>query len=753
MQSDARPVARPCWCGNADLLPFSADYARCPVCETLVAQSGIPNDISHVRDDENDLYGKTYFTKHQSEDYGLPDLPTRARADLPERCSHWLRTILKYKLPPGRSLELGSAHGGFVAMMRRAGFEARGLDLSPWLVEFSSKTFEVPVLCGMIEKQAISPASLDVVCLFDVLEHLPNPRQTIGHCLSLLKSDGTLAVQTPCYPEGKTLDEVLRVEPRFADQLKPREHIHIFSRRSVTLLFEQLGARNVVFERAIFGHYDMFPLVSRIALTLNSPEMIAEALQRTADARFMLALLDAAARAENFEQESAKRLSVIESLKAERDRRKQKKARVSSSKRSDGFAASAEGNTDIAPKVPLSGGDKLADARVQTCFVNLIGLDPPRNGGLARVAREACGLLLEKEKANRVRVFFVVDEAFFPQLSEWLHDWPAAIIPWGWLTRARSVLESLRPDFILHPLLGIAPFDTPALQTNARHIVSMPDALALDHPEFFDEEEAARRRLLYEQLNSAAGVITLSEYSRSRLIEHIGLRTEQVHVVNLAGDFTVNPEMPENISRPYLFYPANDWPHKRFNLLLGAFAEIRRSRPDLRLVLTGHHDPDNIRNHCAAAGLPESAVIDLGRVSDAHLAGLYQQAEAMLFTSQYEGFGMPLLEAMHFRCPVICEAITSIPEVAGDAALYVSGNSPRAWSEAFLNRLPRERAELVERGVRQAQKFSWKATLKQYRRALIASGLHIGHKPSRQREQPGEDVPLKGLLRKWFMRS
>ncbi len=292
MQSDARPAGRPCWCGNAELLPFSTDYARCPVCETLVAQSGIPDDISHVSDDESDLYGKTYFTKHQSE---------------------------------------------FVAMMRRAGFEASGLDLSPWLVEFSSKTFEVPVLCGMIEKQAISPASLDVICLFDVLEHLPDPRQTIGHCLSLLKSDGMLAVQTPCYPEGKTLDEVLRAEPRFADQFKPREHIHIFSRRSVTLLFEQLGAPNVVFERAIFGHYDMFPFVSRVPLTVNNPEIIAEALQRTADARFMLALLDATARAEHFQQESAKRLGAIQSLKAKRDRRKQKKARASSSPKGPSF--------------------------------------------------------------------------------------------------------------------------------------------------------------------------------------------------------------------------------------------------------------------------------------------------------------------------------------------------------------------------------------------------------------------------------
>jgi len=257
-----------------------------------------------------------------------------------------------------------------------------------------------------------------------------------------------------------------------------------------------------------------------------------------------------------------------------------------------------------------------ADARVQTCFVNLIGLDPPRNGGLARVAGEACRLLLKEERANRVRVFFVVDEAFFPQLGEWLPDQSAAIIPWRLLTHARSVLESLRPDFILHPLLGIWPFDTPALQTNARHIVSMPDALALDHPEFFDKEEAARRRLLYEQLKFAAGVITLSEHSRSRLIEHIGLPSARVHVVNLAGDFTANPEMPENVSRPYLFYPANDWPHKRYNLLLGAFAEAGFHTDLIRRVIfhTFEHVPGlNLRRGDDAADgeLEETTFVSL----------------------------------------------------------------------------------------------------------------------------------------------
>src|ERR1017187_4800783 len=105
-----------CWCGNEGLKPFSDDYLRCAQCETLVLRRPPKGHISHVRNEENDLYGKNYYLTRLPEGHGYPDLAARARLDLPERCLYWLRTVLKYKLPPARVLELGSAHGGFVAM-------------------------------------------------------------------------------------------------------------------------------------------------------------------------------------------------------------------------------------------------------------------------------------------------------------------------------------------------------------------------------------------------------------------------------------------------------------------------------------------------------------------------------------------------------------------------------------------------------------------------------------------------------------
>ena len=120
-----------CWCGNTTLEPFSTAYLHCSLCQTLVSQAWQEQDVTHVVDDAHDFYGKNYWFTHQEGDLGLPNIITRARIDLPERCLYWLRTLLKYKLPPAKVLELGSAHGGFVALLQWAGFEAMGSEVSP----------------------------------------------------------------------------------------------------------------------------------------------------------------------------------------------------------------------------------------------------------------------------------------------------------------------------------------------------------------------------------------------------------------------------------------------------------------------------------------------------------------------------------------------------------------------------------------------------------------------------------------------
>ena len=283
---------RICWCGNTEFLPFNSDYGECRACRTLVFLKDMPPEQLLVLDDDNDYYGKHYWLEHQRNELGLADIYTRARTDLPERNLHWLKTLMKYCLPPAKVLELGCSHGSFVALMQQAGYDACGLEMSPWVVEFGKKTFEVPISVGPIEDQGIPTGSYDVIILMDVLEHLPNPNDTMAHCLKILKPDGLLLIQTPQFKEGINFSTLANTDDDFLKMLIPEEHIFLFSIQSVIKLFDQLGAPQIRFEPAIFGHYDMFFVVGREPLITHDQSEIETALSRTPNGRMALALLD-----------------------------------------------------------------------------------------------------------------------------------------------------------------------------------------------------------------------------------------------------------------------------------------------------------------------------------------------------------------------------------------------------------------------------------------------------------------------------
>ena len=310
-------AGRPCWCRNEALEDFSTEYAECRRCGTLVLRRMPAGDVTAVGPDEAGLYGKGYWFDHQREASGYPDLTRRARADLPERCVHWLRTVLKYKLPPATTLELGAAHGGFVALLRRAGFDATGLELSPWVAEYARQTFGAAMLQGPIEWQGLTPGSFDLIAMMDVIEHLPDPAGTLGVCASLLKPDGVLVVQTPEFVEARTLEQMREAKDPFLEQLRPKEHLHLFSRRSAGELMRRIGLGHVTFEEAIFARYDQFFVASRQAPVTFDADAARAALEATPDGRFVGALLDLADNRDYYARECAARLRVIEVLDRE----------------------------------------------------------------------------------------------------------------------------------------------------------------------------------------------------------------------------------------------------------------------------------------------------------------------------------------------------------------------------------------------------------------------------------------------------
>jgi 2-polyprenyl-3-methyl-5-hydroxy-6-metoxy-1,4-benzoquinol methylase len=285
-------TTRNCWCGNTKLIPFGPDYLECRACGTLVSQDPVSQEELIVKDDETDFYGKEYWFSHQTENFGFPDIYVRARNDLTERNLHWLKTLLKYRLPPAQVLELGCSHGSFVALLRQAGYQASGVEMSPWVVTYAHETFDIPVEGGPVESLSLPKNSLDIIVLMDVMEHLSDPLITIEHCISLLKSNGLLLIQMPEFQEEKSYESLSSERSLFLNVMLPREHLHLFSKRSVKSLFARLGIQEVYFEPAIFDQYDMFLIAAKQPIKIHSPNEIESTLLGNPSGRMVLGMLD-----------------------------------------------------------------------------------------------------------------------------------------------------------------------------------------------------------------------------------------------------------------------------------------------------------------------------------------------------------------------------------------------------------------------------------------------------------------------------
>ena len=237
------------------------------------------------------------------------------RRDLVDRCGVWLETLLRYRRPPGRVLEVGAGHGAYTALLGWAGYDATAVDLSGWTGELARERFGVSYLVGPLESQELEAASFDVVIANDVVEHLVDPVGTVGFCAALLKPGGCLVLQTPEYPYTRTYEELEAKQDAFLEHMRlpAHEHLYLFSRPGLRLLLERAGFTHVAFEEPPFP-YDMLAVAGAEVLRRN--EDFEAFLEGGGSAVWplVLALIDATAELRRSEQDRAERLRVIERL-------------------------------------------------------------------------------------------------------------------------------------------------------------------------------------------------------------------------------------------------------------------------------------------------------------------------------------------------------------------------------------------------------------------------------------------------------
>jgi glycosyltransferase involved in cell wall biosynthesis len=333
--------------------------------------------------------------------------------------------------------------------------------------------------------------------------------------------------------------------------------------------------------------------------------------------------------------------------------------------------------------------------------ISLLTLAPGDHGGSETYVRE----LLRCLARNGTFEYAVVVPARARDAAEGLPTIEvkeSAVGKRGPLRIALTALQAKRTKEVGDRFAGIDvvhyPLTVPSPRVQAPSVVTLHDVQHRDLPEFFGPARRSFRRLAYDRAARAADVVVVtSEFVRGRAVQALGLESERIHVIPHAIDhsiFKLGDEEPE----PLVLYPARPWPHKNHRRLFEAFATLRETRPQLRLVLTGggleRLEP-----------LPEG-VENLGAVPATQLASLYRRAACLVFPSLYEGFGLPPLEAMACGCPVAASTAGALPEVCGDAAVLFDPTDVEEMAAAMVEADTR-REELRELGLARAARYTW----------------------------------------------
>ncbi|SOE64253.1 Glycosyltransferase involved in cell wall bisynthesis [Burkholderia sp. YR290] len=283
---------------------------------------------------------------------------------------------------------------------------------------------------------------------------------------------------------------------------------------------------------------------------------------------------------------------------------------------------------------------------------------------------------------------------------------------------AGSLLSDLKVDLLFCPFTAPTYWE-PGIPT----VCTIYDLQYKTYPEFFAPEDVAHRSQTFvDASRRATALAAISDYSRQSAIVHGELDPSRIRTIHLRMAQRITPESGQSsvevlerlglARQRYLIFPANFWKHKNHEMLLTAFGMACADGglpADIKLICTGAPGARQEWLKSAASGMNLSdRVVFPGYLPNAELAALISNCIGVVFPSLYEGFGLPVLEAMAANVPVACSNTTSLPEVAADAAILFDPRVPSQIAEAMIALVQDDalRAQLVEAGRARAVEFS-----------------------------------------------
>ncbi len=351
--------------------------------------------------------------------------------------------------------------------------------------------------------------------------------------------------------------------------------------------------------------------------------------------------------------------------------------------------------------------------------------------GTEIVARHLLSELISMDKRGTYVIF---GSAYLPeQMKLKAENTSLEIVP---VNPHNTISMGLYQQFILPfklMLKGItrfyAPLPSVPLLYPGKKIMTIHDC-AYDR---FAEYKSTLNRLYIKSMYLAGkhfcdAIVTDSNFAKEELVSLYRIKPDKIKVIypgipdlTQPGEaFITETGRRFNINRPYFLYVGITRPRKNIPGLLKAFKRFVQNHKDIQLVLAGMIDTSfvDVAREIASLGI-ENSVIQTGFVTDEQKAALYKGALALVFPSYYEGFGIPVVEAQSLGTPVLTSNTSSLPEVAGDGALYVNPNDTDEIVHGMSRLLDAQlRQELTRNGYKNIKRFSWKTAAHQLDQVL-----------------------------------